>query len=163
MQVAELRDDAARRDWEVVREVVEDGVSGAADRRPGLESILADSAAGKIDVVAVWRLGRFGRSLSHLLTTLDTLAAQGVGFVSLRDPGIDTTTPTGRLLLQLLGAFAEFERALYPGARDRRRSSGSGGGEVSTSASRRLRSSRVLGRPLGTTSGRHAARGASTP
>ena len=73
---------------------------------------LRDSAAGKIDVVAVWRLDRFGRSLSHLLTTLDTLAAQGVGFVSLRDPGIDTTTPTGRLLLQLLGAFAEFERAL---------------------------------------------------
>ena len=67
MQVAELRDAAARRDWEVVCEVVEDGVSGAAGRRPGLESILADSAAGKIDVVAVWRLDRFGRSLSHPL------------------------------------------------------------------------------------------------
>ena len=112
MQASELREVARQRGWTVVKEVIENDLSGAVDDRPGLESILADAAAGKLDLVAFWKLDRWGRSLVHLLTTLDTLTAQGVGFVSLRDPGIDTTTPTGRLLLQLVGAFAEFERAL---------------------------------------------------
>ena len=67
---------------------------------------------GKIDLVVVWKLDRLGRSLQHLLTTIDELQQLGVGFVSVRDAGIDTTTPQGRLLLQLLGAFAEFERAM---------------------------------------------------
>jgi DNA invertase Pin-like site-specific DNA recombinase len=67
---------------------------------------------GKIDVVAVWKLDRLGRSLANLLSTLDELGHHGVGFVSLRDAGIDTTSPAGRLLLQLMGAFAEFERGL---------------------------------------------------
>lgn len=67
---------------------------------------------GKVDLVAVWKLDRLGRSLRHLLELLDELQGQGVGFVSLRDTGIDTTSPTGRLLLQLMGAFAEFERGL---------------------------------------------------
>jgi DNA invertase Pin-like site-specific DNA recombinase len=57
-------------------------------------------------------LDRLGRSLQHLLKLLDELTSFGVGFTSLRDPGIDTTTASGRLLLQLLGAFAEFERNL---------------------------------------------------
>jgi DNA invertase Pin-like site-specific DNA recombinase len=65
-----------------------------------------------VDLVAVWKLDRLGRSLANLLGTLDELGHHGVGFVSLRDAGIDTTSPTGRLLLQLMGAFAEFERGL---------------------------------------------------
>jgi len=112
MQLAELRQAAGQRGWVVVHEVLDDAVSGAASDREGLELIMREAAIGTLDVVAVWRLDRWGRSLSHLLNTLDTLTARGVDFVSLRDPGIDTTTPTGRLLLQLLGAFAEFERAL---------------------------------------------------
>ena len=63
-------------------------------------------------MVAVWKLDRLGRSLANLLSTLDELGHHGVGFVSLRDAGIDTTSPAGRLLLQLMGAFAEFERGL---------------------------------------------------
>ena len=112
MQLAELRDAADQRGWEVIHEALDDGVSGAVPDRDALDIVMRSAAAGCLDVVAVWKLDRWGRSLSHLLTTLDTLTAQGVDFVSLRDPGIDTTTPTGRLLLQLLGAFAEFERAL---------------------------------------------------
>jgi DNA invertase Pin-like site-specific DNA recombinase len=61
------------------------------------------------NLVVVWRLDRLGRSLKHLLKLLDELTSHGVGFTSLRNPGIDTTTATGRLLLQILGAFAEFE------------------------------------------------------
>jgi hypothetical protein len=60
----------------------------------------------------VWKLDRLGRSLQHLLSILDDLSGWGVDFTSLRDAGMDTTTPSGRLMLQLLGAFAEFERAL---------------------------------------------------
>lgn len=65
-----------------------------------------------MNLVAVTRLDRLGRSLQHLLRVLDQLAAHGCGFVSVKDAGIDTTTPQGRLLLHLLGAFAEFERGL---------------------------------------------------
>jgi DNA invertase Pin-like site-specific DNA recombinase len=64
------------------------------------------------EAVLVWKLDRLGRSLPHLLSVLDSLAGWGFDFTSLRDAGMDTTTPTGRLMLQLLGAFAEFERAL---------------------------------------------------
>ena len=73
---------------------------------------MADAQAGKLDLVAVWKLDRLGRSLAHLLRLLDQLQGWGVGFVSLRDAGIDTTTAAGRLMLQLVGAFAEFERSL---------------------------------------------------
>ncbi len=93
-------------------EYLDEGVSGAQDSRPGLDGLLKDAQAGKLDLVVVWRLDRLGRSLKHLLKLLDELTSYGVGFTSLRDPGIDTTTASGRLLLQLLGAFAEFERNL---------------------------------------------------
>ncbi len=93
-------------------EYLDEGVSGAQDSRPGLDGLLSDAQVGKLDLVVVWRLDRLGRSLKHLLKLLDELTSYGVGFTSLRDPGIDTTTASGRLLLQLLGAFAEFERNL---------------------------------------------------
>ena len=112
LQLDELRQVAAMRGWRVVDEYVDDGVSGAKTSRPGLDRMLADVQAGRLDLVAVWKLDRLGRSLPHLLTVLDQLAGAGVGFASLRDAGVDTTSPTGRLLLQVLGAFAEFERAM---------------------------------------------------
>jgi DNA invertase Pin-like site-specific DNA recombinase len=112
VQLDELRQIAGQRGWNVVGEYVDDGVSGTAPLRPALDRLVADAASGKLDVVAVWRLDRLGRNLAHLLSLLDGLSAQGVGFASAKDAGIDTTTPTGRLLLQLLGAFAEFERSL---------------------------------------------------
>ncbi|MCG8420917.1 MAG: recombinase family protein [Proteobacteria bacterium] len=112
LQLDELRQVARQRGWKVVNEYVDDGVSGAKETRPQLDQLMGDARRGKIDLVAVWKLDRLGRSLAHLLRLLDELAALGVGFVSVRDSGMDTTSPTGRLMLQILGAFAEFERAM---------------------------------------------------
>jgi DNA invertase Pin-like site-specific DNA recombinase len=112
LQLDELRQVAAQRGWTVVEEFVDEGISGAKASRPALDRMMEAARLGKIDVVAVWKLDRLGRSLANLLSTLDELGHHGVGFVSLRDAGIDTTSPTGRLLLQLMGAFAEFERGL---------------------------------------------------
>jgi DNA invertase Pin-like site-specific DNA recombinase len=112
LQLDELRQVSAQRGWAIVAEYVDEGVSGAKVSRPQLDKMLADAQAGRFDLLAVWKLDRLGRSLQHLLQILDQLACAGVGFAAIRDSGIDTTTPTGRLLLQLLGAFAEYERSL---------------------------------------------------
>ncbi len=112
LQVEELRAAARQRGWRVVDQYVDEGVSGAKAQRPGLDALLADAQAGGFEVILVWKLDRLGRSLQHLLQILNDLGTYGVGFASLRDPGIDTTTAAGRLMLQLLGAFAEFEREL---------------------------------------------------
>jgi len=112
LQLAELRQVALQRGWEVAGEYVDEGESGAKDSRPALDRMMADAQAGKLDLVAVWKLDRLGRSLPHLLRLLDQFQGWGVGFVSLRDAGIDTTTAAGRLMLQLVGAFAEYERNL---------------------------------------------------
>ena len=83
--------------------------SGKNTQRPEFERMLK-SLGAKPKVVIVAKIDRFARSLSDLLKTLEYLDQNSVGFVSVNDPGIDTTTPNGRLLLQILGAFAEFER-----------------------------------------------------
>ena len=112
LQLDELRQVAAQRGWNLVGEFVDEGISGSVASRPALDQMIDLARRGQIDLVVVWKLDRLGRSLQHLLALLDELAALGVGFVAVRDAGIDTTTPQGRLLLQLLGAFAEFERAM---------------------------------------------------
>jgi DNA invertase Pin-like site-specific DNA recombinase len=112
LQLDELRRVAGQRGWSISGEYVDDGVSGSDDSRPELDRMMADAQAGKFDLVAVWKLDRLGRSLQHLLRLISDLSRWGVGFASLRDSGIDTTTPTGRLMLQILGALAEYEKEL---------------------------------------------------
>ncbi len=91
-------------------EIFEDRAkSGKNTLRPEFERMLK-SLDRMPQIVIVSKIDRFARSLSDLLKTLEYLDQNGVGFVSVNDPGIDTTTPNGRLLLQILGAFAEFER-----------------------------------------------------
>jgi DNA invertase Pin-like site-specific DNA recombinase len=107
-QLQELRRYCEARGWTAV-EYVDRGVSGAKDRRPALDQLLADAKRRKFDVVVCWRLDRLGRNLRHLILLLDELQALGVAFVSLAE-GIDATTPAGRLQLHVLGAIAEFER-----------------------------------------------------
>ncbi len=111
LQLDELRQVAQQRGW-TATQYVDDGVSGAKTTRPALDQMLSDAQAGKLDVVAVWKLDRLGRSLQHVLSVLEQLSAHGVGFVSLRDSGIDTTTPAGRLFTAIIAAFAEFERGV---------------------------------------------------
>ena len=108
-QLQELRRYCEARGWTAV-EYVDRGVSGAKDRRPALDLMLADARRRRFDVVVCWRLDRLGRNLKHLITLLEDLQALGVAFVSLNE-GIDATTPAGRLQMHLLGAIAEFERA----------------------------------------------------
>jgi len=112
LQVDELRHVAEQRGWNVVGEYIDEGISGAQESRPALDAMLDDARLGRLDLVVVWKLDRLGRSLQHLLSVLDELTRLGVQFVSVRDAGIDTTSPSGRLMLSMIGAFAEFERAL---------------------------------------------------
>ena len=103
----------SRRKWKLAREFSDQGISGSHDRRPGLQALLAAVRARRraFDVVVVYRSDRLFRSLRELVITLDELAALGVGFVSTSEP-FDTTSSAGRLLVHLVGAFAEFERAV---------------------------------------------------
>jgi DNA invertase Pin-like site-specific DNA recombinase len=107
-QAHELRQYAAARGW-TVKEYVDHGVSGAKERRPALDTMMADARRRRFDVLIVWRLDRLGRNLRHLITMLDELRALGIAFVSLAE-GIDATTPAGKLQLHILAAIAEFER-----------------------------------------------------
>lgn len=111
MQLAELREYAARRDWQVTEEYVDQGVSGCKESRPALNRLMADACRRRVDAILVWKIDRFGRSLKHLVNSLAELAALGVAFISLRD-NLDLSTPSGRLMFQIIGAMAEFERAL---------------------------------------------------
>lgn len=87
----------------------DEGISGSITSRPALDQTLAALAPG--DVLVTWKLDRLGRSLSHLIDITNELAARNVGFRSLSE-AIDTTTASGRLLFHVMGALAEFERAL---------------------------------------------------
>ncbi len=111
MQLHELETYAKTRGWTVQDRYLDEGISGSKARRPGLDRLLTACRRRQIDIVLVWRLDRLGRSLKHLILMLDELQSLGVAFVALHEQ-IDCTTATGQLMLHLLGAFAEFERAL---------------------------------------------------
>jgi DNA invertase Pin-like site-specific DNA recombinase len=111
MQLSELREYASRRGWVVAGEYVDEGVSGSKDSRPALNRLMADAHRRCFDIVACWKVDRFGRSLKHLVNALADLDSYGVAFVSLRD-NLDLSTPTGRLMFQIIGAMAEFEWSL---------------------------------------------------
>jgi DNA invertase Pin-like site-specific DNA recombinase len=111
MQLSELREYAARRGWIVFGEYVDHGVSGSKESRPELNRLTADAHRRAFDAVLVWKIDRYGRSLKHLVNALADLAAYGVAFVSFRD-NLDLSTPSGRLMFQIIGVMAEFERSL---------------------------------------------------
>jgi DNA invertase Pin-like site-specific DNA recombinase len=109
MQLRDLRQLAERRGLEVSKEYCDQGVSGSKDSRPALNEMLSDARRGKFRVLLVWRLDRLGRSLAHLVRLLEEFRADGVELVSLSE-GLDFSTTTGKLLYQVISAFAEFER-----------------------------------------------------
>src|SRR5271154_2399999 len=110
-QLRELREHCDRRGWQISCEYVDEGISGSKERRPRLDSLMADAHRRKFDAVIVWRFDRFARSVSHLLRALETFNALGIAFVSLSE-NVDTTTPTGKMIFTVLGAVAELERSL---------------------------------------------------
>src|ERR1700730_3354193 len=110
LQLRELREYARLRGLTIVGEDV-DRSSCSKDSRPALNRLMADASQRKFDAVLVWRLDRFGRSLRHLVNALVELEVLGLSFISLRD-SLDLCTPSGRLVFQIIGAMAEFERSL---------------------------------------------------
>jgi DNA invertase Pin-like site-specific DNA recombinase len=111
MQLSELREYASRRGWAITGEYIDQGVSGSKESRPELNELMADAQRRRFDGVLVWKIDRFGRSLKHLVNALADLCAYGVAFISFRD-NLDLSTPSGRLMFQIIGAMAEFERSL---------------------------------------------------
>ena len=112
-QLAALREVATRAGWTIAGEFVDHGISGAKgrDKRPEFDRLLKDATRRKFDVLAAWSVDRLGRSLQDLVTFLAEIHAQGIDLY-LHVQGLDTTTPAGKALFQMLGVFAEFERAI---------------------------------------------------
>jgi DNA invertase Pin-like site-specific DNA recombinase len=111
MQTRELREYCERRGWQLVGEYIDLGISGAKERRPELDRLMADTHRRRFDAIVVWKFDRFARSVSHLLRALETFKALGIEFVSLSEQ-VDTSTPTGKMDFTVLGAVAELERSL---------------------------------------------------
>jgi len=108
-QLNALREYAGKRTWIISKEYIDEGYTGSNTKRPAFTAMMADAKKRKFDVLLVYKLDRLSRSLKDLITTLDDLKSMGVDFISY-DNGLDTTTPTGRLIFNVVGAVAEFEK-----------------------------------------------------
>jgi DNA invertase Pin-like site-specific DNA recombinase len=112
-QRREIEQVAARHGWRIVEFFEDAGISGTKgrDKRPGLDRLLKAVTRKEVDMVAAWSVDRLGRSLIDLLDFLRELHAKGVDLF-LHQQGLDTSTPAGKAMFQMLGVFAEFERAM---------------------------------------------------
>lgn len=111
MQIRELRQFCKRRGWTVAGEYLDKGISGAKERRPQLDALLAACRKRRVDAVIVYRYDRFARSLRQLVNALEEFRSLGIEFISLHE-GVDTSTPNGRLIFGIFASIAEFEREL---------------------------------------------------
>lgn len=112
-QLRELQAVADRLGWTVVDTFTDEGISGAKgrDKRPGLDALMKGITRREFDMIACWSVDRLGRSLQHLVHFLNEINARHVDLY-LHQQGLDTSTPAGRAMFQMLGVFAEFERAI---------------------------------------------------
>jgi DNA invertase Pin-like site-specific DNA recombinase len=112
-QLRALRQVAERAGWHVVEEYIDHGISGAKgrDQRAAFDRLLKDATRRKFDIIMAWSVDRLGRSLQDLVGFLGDVHAQGIDLYLDRQ-GVDTTTPGGKALFQMMGVFAEFERAM---------------------------------------------------
>jgi DNA invertase Pin-like site-specific DNA recombinase len=111
MQEHELKEFIRRRGLSLYKVYTDIGTSGAIEKRPALDRLMADAHRRCFDVLAVWKFDRFARSVSHLLRALETFNALGVEFVSLSEQ-VDTSTPTGKMIFTVLASVSELERSL---------------------------------------------------
>ena len=112
-QERELQAVAERHGWEIVHVFTDNGISGAKGRehRPAFDALHQGIARRDFDLVAAWSVDRLGRSLQDLITFLAEMKSKDVDLY-LHQQGLDTSTPAGRAMFQMLGVFAEFERAM---------------------------------------------------
>src|ERR1700688_1432508 len=112
IQVRELKEYVERRGWELAG-TYQDQMSGAKASRPGLDQLFAEARRRKFDIVVVWKLDRFGRSLVHCVSGIQELASKGIRFIA-TSQGLDTdeSNPASKLLMHILAAVAQFEREL---------------------------------------------------
>ena len=112
-QLQELRKVAEQNGWHIAQEFVDHGISGAKgrDQRPAFDEMCKGVIRKEFDLIMTWSVDRLGRSLQHLVSFLDELHSKKVDLF-LHRQGIDTTTPAGKMMFQMLGVFAEFERAM---------------------------------------------------
>ena len=134
-QLQELHKVAGRHGWEVVSEYKDRGISGAKgrDKRPQFDAMLKAANKREFDVIMSWSVDRLGRSLQHLVEFLGDIQQKGVDLY-LHQQNIDTSTPSGKAMFQMVGVFAEFERAMIQE-------------RVKAGLARARKEGKVLGRP----------------
>ncbi len=144
-QIHEIDRVASARGWTIVRTFTDDGISGSKgrDERPALDQLLKAATRREFDLLAVWSIDRLGRSLQHLVTTVNDLHAQGVQLY-FHQQAIDTTTPSGKLMFGVFSSFAEFEREMI---RER----------IKLGVERARKEGKKLGRPSSVTESTRAA------
>lgn len=111
LQIRELREYAERRGWQLACEYVDTVISGAKERHPELDRLIAEAHRRRFDAVIVWKFDRFARSVLHLLRALETFQALGIEFVSLTE-GVDTSTPAGKMVFTVLAPLRNWNAAL---------------------------------------------------
>ncbi len=110
-QLIPLRELVKQRQFRLIDEYVDVGISGVKEKRPELDRLMTDARARRLDAVIVWRFDRFGRSLIHLAKACEEFRSLGIQFISLTE-NIDTTTAMGTCVFQIMGALAQMERAM---------------------------------------------------
>ncbi len=111
-QLGILRDYCSKADYQIIDEYVDNGESAMKQNRPQYVRLLEDARKRKIDIILVYKLDRFSRSLKELVNTMDALKGYGVNFISYMERDLDTTTASGRLMFNLFSCIAEFERGM---------------------------------------------------
>jgi DNA invertase Pin-like site-specific DNA recombinase len=111
LQIRDLRAYCTARGFDLVREYVDVGQSGAKDSRPELNNLMDDARKRQFDAIIVWRFDRFARSTKHLLTALEEFRSLGIQFISYQE-NVDTSTPLGQALFTIVSAVAQLEREL---------------------------------------------------
>ena len=140
-QLNDLQEVASKNGWDVVDTYTDEGISGSKgrDRRPEFDQLLKDANRKKYDGILVWSIDRLGRSLQDLVSFLNDIQSKDIDLY-IHQQGIDTSTPTGKMMFQMLGVFSEFERNII---RER----------VKSGLDRVKRSGQKLGRPTNVNEG----------